>query len=53
MRRLVPTVAMLDQLRKLIDAERPAIVLAGESIAAAYLKSSAQNSFAASNRRRS
>ena len=36
--RLVPTVAMLAELRKLIEADRPAVALAGESIAAALLK---------------
>ena len=40
--RLVPTVAMLDQLRKLIDGGRSAVVLAGECIAAAYLKEPAE-----------
>jgi len=38
--RLVPTVVMIEQLRKLIDADRPAVALAGESVAAAYLKAS-------------
>jgi glucose-1-phosphate thymidylyltransferase len=46
--RLVPTVAMIKQLRELIHAERPAIVPAGQSIAAAYLNASPEW-FSASN----
>lgn len=36
--RLAPTVAMLAELRKLIEADRPAIVTIGESVAAALVK---------------
>jgi UDP-N-acetylglucosamine diphosphorylase/glucosamine-1-phosphate N-acetyltransferase len=46
--RLVPTVAMIEQLRELIHADRPAVVLSGQSIAAAFWKTSPEW-FSASN----